>query len=200
MPADPAVKRKRLSIADFDEMLLDKPENEKWELINGQLIKGMVGAVIEHHLIIGNVVFALESHFRRKVMPCRAFRESFYLKKSADDLAALPDVMVRCGSIERGLTSVDDPVVLMEVVSPGSEAKDRAIKRVAYQRLPSLQHFVLISRDEAFIDVYTRRDDGWHSAPPLMAMDALLRLPAIEFEMTVAEVYRDVLEGAGGMT
>ncbi len=197
MPADTALKRQRLSLADFDEMLLDKPEDEKWELIGGQLIKGMVGAIHKHHLIIDNVSFALSSHLRRKGMPCRVYRESFYLRKESDDLSALPDIMVRCGKIDPEAPSVDDPVVLMEVVSPGSESKDRAIKRVAYQRLASLQHFVLIARDSALIDIYTREDDGWHSAPPLMAMDALLRLPAIEFEMPLGEVYRDVLEGAG---
>ena len=190
--------RQRLSIADFDELLFERPEDEKWELIGGQLVKGMVGSIVEHHLIIENVSFVLSSHLRSMGMPCRVYRETFYLRSERNGLMALPDIMVRCGKIDPEAPSVDDPVVLMEVVSPGSESKDRAIKRVAYQRLPSLQHFVLIARDEALIDVYSRREDGCHGAPPLTALYQMLRLPAIEFEMPLGEVYRDVLEGVGG--
>lgn len=193
MAGEPAYKTPRLSVSDFDEMLLDKPEDEKWELIGGQLIKGMSGAVVQHHVIIDNVSIALSNHLRRTARPCRVFRESFYLRRIEDNLNALPDIMVRCGPIVPGMTSVSDPVVLMEVVSPGSEAKDRAIKRVAYQNIPSLQHYVLIARDQALVDVYNRADNGWHGAPPLLVLTSVLRLPAIDFEMSLADVYQDVM-------
>jgi Uma2 family endonuclease len=186
-----------MSLDDFEELLLDKPEDEKWELIDGVLVKGMVGARVEHHIIISNIDYALHDHFRRKRMPCRVFRESFFLKKRENDLAALPDVMVRCGKIEPGATSVDDPIVLFEVVSPGSEGKDRLIKRIAYQRLPSLKHYVLVERDHPFIDHYIRTAEGWRGEVPLERLDAVLKLAAIEFEMPVAEIYRDVIAAAG---
>jgi Uma2 family endonuclease len=190
-------KAERMSLDDFEELLFDRPEDEKWELIDGVLVKGMVGARVEHHIIIDNIGYALRSHFERNRLPCRVFRESFFLKKRENDLAALPDVMVRCGKIEPGATSIDDPIVLFEVVSPGSEGKDRLIKRIAYQRLPSLQHYVLVERDRPFIDHYIRTADGWRGEVPLETLDAVLKLPAIEFEMAVAEIYRDVITAAG---
>jgi Uma2 family endonuclease len=82
---------------------------------------------------------------------------------------------------------------LFEVVSPGSEGKDRLIKRIAYQRLPSLQHYVLVERDRPYIDHYVRAADGWRGEVPLETLDAILKLPAIDFEMAVSEIYRDVL-------
>jgi hypothetical protein len=99
----------RMSLDDLEELLLNRPEDEKWELIDGVLVKGMVGARVEHHIIVDNIGYALRGHFERNRMPCRSFRESFFLKKRENDLAALPDVMARCGKIEPGATSVDDP-------------------------------------------------------------------------------------------
>ncbi|MEQ1698060.1 MAG: Uma2 family endonuclease [Hyphomicrobiaceae bacterium] len=182
----------RVSLADFEEMLADRPEDEKWELIDGRVYKSMVGAVWEHHVVIDNIGLAISNHLRARSMPCRVFRENFYLKKAFDDLAALPDVMVRCGPMKPGQTSVEDPVILFEVVSKGSQARDRMNKRVAYQRLPSLQHYILVERDSVLIDHYIRRDDGWHGEPPLDTVSATLSLAAIEFTLPVAEIYRDI--------
>ena len=180
-------KSERMSLDDFEELLLNRPEDEKWELIDGVLVKGMVGARVEHHIIISNIDYALHDHFKRNGI----------LKKRENDLAALPDVMVRCGKIEPGATSVEDPIVLFEVVSPGSEGKDRLIKRIAYQKLPSLKHYVLVERDRPFIDHYIRTPEGWRGEVPLETLDAVLRLDAIEFEMPVAEIYRDVIAATG---
>jgi Uma2 family endonuclease len=187
-------KIERVSLADFEEMLSDCPEDEKWELIDGRVYKSMVGAAWEHHVIIANIDHAISAHLRAKGLPCRVFRESFYLKKAFDDLAALPDVMVRCGPMKPGQTSVEDPIILFEVVSKGSQARDRMNKRVAYQRLPSLQHYILVERDSVLIDHYIRREDGWHGEPPLDALSATLTLSAIDLTLSVAEIYRDVIE------
>ncbi len=181
-----------MALDDFEEMLPDKPEFEKWELINGRVIRGMVGARWEHHVIIDNLAYALTGHLREKALPCRVYRESFYLKERKNDLAALPDIMVHCGKPKPGVTSFNDPVILIEVVSPGSEARDRLEKRVAYQQLPSLQTYVLVTRDKPLVEVFERADKGFISKEPLAGLEAVLQLPAIAFEMPLAEIYRDL--------
>lgn len=185
-------RQPRISLVDFEEMLLNRPEHEKWELIDGRVIKSMVGARWEHHQIISNVDFALQSHLRARNSACRVFRETFYLSKDADDLNALPDVMVFCGKLEPRQTSIDNPLILFEVLSPGTAAHDRLAKRIAYQRLESLQSYVLIERDRVFVDAYRRRADGWHGDPPLERLDQSLALPEIELSLTLADIFRDV--------
>ncbi|MGH6815655.1 MAG: Uma2 family endonuclease [Hyphomicrobiaceae bacterium] len=193
MKTNPSFEFERMSLDDFEELLLEKPENEKWELIDGRVYRGMVGARWEHHVIVDNIGLAIGQHLRQTKRPCRVFRETFYLKKQSDDLAALPDIMIRCGARLPGVTSIDDPVILFEVVSPGSEAKDRMTKRLAYQKLPSLTQYVLVARDSLFVDVYRRTREGWRGDVPLERLDDVLTLPAIEFELTLAEIYRDVI-------
>ena len=181
-----------MALDDFEEMLPDKPEFEKWELINGRVIRGMVGARWEHHVIIDNLGLAIGLHLREKALPCRVYRESFYLKERKNDLAALPDIMVHCGKPKPGVTSFNDPVILIEVVSPGSEARDRLEKRVAYQQLESLQACVLVARDKPLVEVFERDGKGFLTKQPLTSLDAILQLPTIDFKMTLAEIYRDL--------
>lgn len=101
--------------------------------------------------------------------------------------------MVRCGPRPAGATSCNDPVILFEVVSPGSEARDRLEKRIAYQALPSLQTFVLVERDRMMVDVYQRGNGVVTDAKQLTRPDDRVALPSIGFELALAEIYRDVL-------
>jgi len=182
-----------MSLDDFEEMLADKPAHEKWELINGRVIRGMVGARWEHHVIIDNMGLAVGTHLQNAGLPCRVYRETFFLKERKNDLAALPDLMVRCGKPAPGKTSFNDPLILVEVISPGSEARDRLEKRVAYQQLPTLQTYVLVGRDQPFVEVFERTPSGFTASAPLTTLDAVLLFPAIELEMPLAAIYRDVI-------
>ena len=123
-----------MSLDDFEELLLDKPADEKWELIGGRVIRGMVGARWEHNRIVANILSTLMNGLRGKGSDCRPFAETFWLKQRFLDLAVFPDVMVRCGPLPPDAISLDDPVVLFEVLSKGSVQRDRLEKWALYQR------------------------------------------------------------------
>ena len=182
-----------MDLDDFEELLADKPADERWELIGGRVVKMMVGARWEHHFIIQNLAFGLRERFRTAASPCRTFTETFYMKNRSVESATLPDIIVRCGPLTPGATSVDDPKVLVEVVSLGSEGRDRGDKWRVYRRLPSLEHYVLVERDRAAIDVFDRAGDAWASRRTIEGLDAVLDLPAIDASVPLAEIYRDVL-------
>jgi Uma2 family endonuclease len=184
-----------MSLDDFEELLADKPADERWELIGGRVVRMMVGARWEHQRIVANVSTAMLAAFRAKGSGCRPFAETFWLKKKLLDLAVFPDVIVRCGALPPGATSLDDPTVLVEVVSKGSAQRDRHEKWVLYDRIPSLRHYVLIERDSIAIDVFDREENGFLLRPRMESPADVLRLPAIDFEMPLAEIYRDVLAG-----
>jgi Uma2 family endonuclease len=183
-----------MSLDEFEELLPDKPADEKWELIGGRVVRMMVGAAWPHKRIIQNLTVALMNHFRGTGSDCRPFDETFWLKQRFLDLACFPDVMVRCGPLPPDAASLDDPVVLVEVVSKGSAQRDQYEKWALYQRLPSLEHYVLVERNHLAVDVFDRVEGGFFERPRMAAPDDILRLPKIDFEMTLAEIYRDVID------
>ncbi len=190
-----AFKFETMSADDFEELILDMPADEKWELIGGRVIRGMVGARWEHNRIVQNITVAMMNDFRGKRSPCRPFVETFWLKEKLLELQVFPDVMVRCGPLEPGAVHLSDPVVIVEVLSPGSETRDRHEKWALYQKLESVKHYVLVARDKAHVEVFSRGEAGWSGFQVLEGLEAKLRLQAVDFETPLAEIYRDVLSG-----
>jgi Uma2 family endonuclease len=172
-----------MDLDDFEELLLDKPLDEKWELIAGRVVRGMVGARLEHHEIVQNLNVALRNHIRAKNLPCRTFTETFWLKQRFLKLAAFPDIMVHCGRIEPGAVSIEDPLILVEVVSPSSEGRDRGEKASTYMRLAGLQHVCFVDRDRVRIDIFDRDGASWTPRPPIETLDGSLALSALEFSI-----------------
>ncbi len=70
-----------MSLDDFEELLPDKPDNEKWELIGGLVVRMAVGARWRHKRIIQNVSFALMAEFRRRGADRRPFDKTFILAR-----------------------------------------------------------------------------------------------------------------------
>ncbi len=182
-----------MSLDDFEELLADKPRNEKWELIGGRVVKMMVGARWEHHLIVQNLAFGLRQRLQHKSGQCRVFSETFFMKNKRVESATLPDIIVRCGPLPPGAASLDDPKVLVEVISIGSEARVRVEKWRVYRKLASLEHYVLVERDQAIVDVFDRAGDAWASRRTLEGLDAVLDLPALDLSVPLSEIYQDVL-------
>ena len=182
-----------MDLDDFEELIADMPSDERWELIGGRVVRMMVGARWQHNVIIQNTAYGLRERFRARGSSCRTFTETFYLKSRSLKRSTLPDVIVRCGALDELATSLDDPKVLVEVVSPGSESRDRVEKWKIDRRLTSLEHYVLVERDKAAIDGFDWNGEAWASRRTIEGLDASLDLPAVDVSIPLLEIYQDVL-------
>lgn len=182
-----------MDLDDFEELLADKPAHEKWELIGGRVVRMMVGARWEHGRIVQNIARHTANQLDLSRPTCQVFAESFFMKQKLLRSAMLPDVMVVCGDLEPGATSTDQPVVLFEVMSSGSEARDRFEKWHLYRLLEALQHYVLVVRDRPLVEVFDRNDGEWTGHHVIEGLDAVLRLEAIDVELPLATIYHRVL-------
>lgn len=181
----------------FDEyLLLEDIAEVKHEFLDGE-VWAMAGGSPEHAAIIGNVTTLLNVQLRGP--RCRVHSTGLRVRAKATGLGTYPDVTVICGRLERdpedrsGHTAVN-PRVIVEVLSPSTEAHDRGEKLSHYQAIPSLREVVLVAHDRQEIEVVRREADGtWsrHIAGPGQSA----RLASIACDLAVAEVYRDPLSG-----
>lgn len=191
--ASALTKATPVTLEAFDRLAADAPDDERWELVRGRILRMMVGARWEHNRIINNVGYELRRRLDERGSPCRVFLETFRLRSDAEQSSLLPDVIVHCEPLASGATSLARPVVLVEVLSDGSSSRDRKDKLAVYRTLPSLQHYVLVTRDVARIEVLDRRGDRLGEPRLMEGLDAELTLAAINVTLPLRGIYRDVL-------
>ncbi len=196
----PNLALKPMSLDDFEELLADQPEDERWELIGGRVVRMMVGARWEHGRIVSNLHYQLRRRFDASDSPCRVFAETFRVKAETAVSSMLPDIAVACKPLPPGATSFDDPTVLIEVLSDGTRRRDREEKWRAYQSLPSLRHYALVERDRPHIEIFDRHGDSWAGLRIADGLDATFDLPALEISIPMSDVYADLFRSDSGPT
>jgi Uma2 family endonuclease len=135
-----------------------------------------------------NLAFAL----RRQLQDtnCEAFALDVRVVTPRGDVT-YPDVVVACGERRGRDNVIQDPVVVIEVLSPGTEARDHGHKRWAYAIIPGLRHYVLIDQDRAEAEVASVEGEVWRSVF-LRDRGASLRLEALGLEVPLQDVYAGV--------
>ncbi|WP_043739304.1 Uma2 family endonuclease [Thioalkalivibrio nitratireducens] len=167
-------------------------QQEKHEYFRGEVF-AMVGASDGHVTITLNVASALREHLRGG--PCRSFISDMKLRVEAADAFFYPDVMVTCDEADRarGLYKAA-PVLVVEVLSPGTEAFDRGAKFAAYRLLPSLREYLLIDPITGALDLY-RRDPENHWVLHPHSPHERVELQSVALSLTGARIFEDAPPG-----
>ncbi|MBA3921194.1 MAG: Uma2 family endonuclease [Nostocaceae cyanobacterium] len=130
----------------------------KYEYVNGEVL-AMTGGTLPHNSVALNLASALKNHLRGK--GCKVFMADAKLGISDKGPYHYPDVMVTCD--QRDLTSrkiVQFPCLIVEVLSPGTEAFDRGDKFKHYRRIKTLKEYVLIDAEKTCVECYRLNERG----------------------------------------
>lgn len=171
---------------------LEKVGDARYEYWDGEIVCMSGGS--RQHLMIG---YNIQSTLVRRLdeSTCRAFSGEIPIKTPQLPPYRYPDVSVICGEIKfeniNGIDTATNPVILVEVLSPGTERGDRKEKRLAYQALPSVQEYLLISQDKMHVVRFSRRGKFWHSQD-FDGLNDVVELTSINTQLTLAEIYRAI--------
>ncbi len=161
----------------------------KHEYYRGQ-IHAIAGASEVHVTIAGNIFAALRSYVRGS--GCRVYIADMKTQIEAADCYYYPDVLVTCDPRDQPLTQCKKyPCLIVEVLSPGTEAVDRGNKFFNYQKLETLQEYVLISQNQQRVDLF-RRDSSGFWVLQFYEPEEVIHLRSIDFKISFAQLYEDV--------
>ena len=145
----------------FQEYLAFERDCEiKHEFDAGEVV-ARAARTARHSALAVNVMVALEM---TRPSSCTVFESQMRVRVTATGRATYPDVSMVCGPLEydpddAARTTITNPVLLVEVLSVTTEKGDRGNKWMHYQRIPSLQEYVLVSQ-EPRIEIFRRTPSG----------------------------------------
>jgi Uma2 family endonuclease len=186
MAADP--QRLFLSVEEYLE-LDRKSLDARYEYIDG-VVTMLAGGTTNHSRISINVVSLLQAALRGS--RCEVFNSDLRVSISSKRYV-LPDASVSCEPEDlRGENDIIySPCVIVEVLSPSTEATDRGRKFRYYQSCSSIQEYVLISTQEQAVDVYRRASDNLWTLHPFGPGDEI-ELKSIDVSIPLEALYENV--------
>jgi Uma2 family endonuclease len=181
----------KMSEAEYLEF--ERASETKHEFLNGEVFD-MAGASREHNLIAGSTYASLYSQTLDR--NCEVYQSDMRLKVKATGLLTYPDITVVCGKPELTTDALDtlvNPQVIIEVLSPTTEAYDRGKKFKHYSQIASLQEYVLISQDTPRIERFLRQEVGKWEYEDVRALEGIIELSSIEYSLKLADVYKKIV-------
>ena len=171
---------------------LEKLGEARYEYWDGDIVC-MSGGLKGHAYTTENVFFHLRSLLAKG--GCRAFSSETPIKTPSLPPYRYPDVAVTCGKpiYEKlqGIDALTNPTLVVEVLSRSSEMKDRNSKKEAYQVLPSLQQYLLISQTEPHLTLFTRLGNTWQRQD-FSDLQSNISLVSINCELALKDIYENV--------
>ena len=159
----PQIELKKYSLLEFLEFTKDKPEDERYELIDGRIYM-MASPSMDHQDIAGFIYGELRNYLKGK--PCKPFIAPFDVflfekSKEKDKIQNVfqPDVFVVCNKNkmkQRGIYGAPDFVV--EVVSPSSETHDYLRKFKVYMKY-GVREYWIVNPEKKEVTVYCNTED-----------------------------------------
>ena len=165
-----AMTQPKLTLEAF--LAWEDAQAEKHEFHRGEVF-AMVGARRTHGCVVGNLV----RHFGNQLSgsPCRVFHEGMKVQ-IATDTVLYPDVFVTCDKADLATEMIfRAPTLVLEVLSPSTQAYDRSQKFALYRAIPSLQEYILVDPDTRRIEAFRRGTDNlWvlHDMSEAVVMEA----------------------------
>ncbi|MGM3308919.1 Uma2 family endonuclease [Anabaena sp. WFMT] len=161
----------------------------KHEYRQGQ-VYAIAGASNTHVVISGNVFAMLRNHLRGS--GCQAYISDTKAHIEKMDIYYYPDVIVSCDPRDKAFNNfLRYPCLIIEVLSPTTEAFDRGDKFADYRNLDSLQEYVLVSQNKINVEIFRRNSEGqWLFYS--YGKEENLHLASVDFQCSINDVYEDV--------
>ena len=175
--------KKEFTYADY----LTWPDDERWELIDGEAYNMTPAPTTRHQNIVYNVSFILKSKLLNK--SCRPFVAPTDVVLSEYDVVQ-PDVFVVCD--EKKITEANiqgSPDLIIEVLSPATALKDKREKKALYEKY-GVKEYILIDPSAFVVERFLLEDDRVYGKGGIFGPKEVLPLVSLkEIEIPLWEIF-----------
>ncbi|GGD99427.1 hypothetical protein GCM10011390_17820 [Aureimonas endophytica] len=177
----------RLSAETFQATIEDRPDEERWQLIDGRPFLMMNPPTLVHQRISLNLARHLNDALEGAGHDLFAMIEIGLMIEGLDDFRPIADVAVVGGSVER-VHYARDFHLAAEVLSPSNTSEMIGRKRELYARAPDCLHVLILHQTEACAEVWSRAD-GWRGRV-FRSIEDRIALPEFGFDRRLGDLYK----------
>jgi Uma2 family endonuclease len=171
---------------------IERKAEFKSEYYQGEMF-AMAGAKEAHNLIALNVAAEFRQQLRPR--PCRAYMSDMRVRVNLSGLYSYPDVTVVCGEpqfLDEQRDTLLNPNLIVEVLSPSTEAYDRGRRFKQYRSVESVSEYLLVSSEQIGAELFTRQPDGSWLLTAVSRLEDWLDLRSVGCRLAMADVYEKV--------
>jgi Uma2 family endonuclease len=151
--------QQRMTSDAFIAWATKQPETKHYELFDGEIL-AMAPERGAHALTKAHVWRRLAEAIEARDRACQAYSDGMAVAVDEHGVYE-PDALVRCGPpLAPDAVKLSDPVIVVEVLSPSTSARDVDAKLVGYFQLPPLRHYLIVRHENRTIVHHERGDDG----------------------------------------
>ena len=178
----------RLFMSAAEYLDWEPTQEERYEYWDGEVV-AMSGGSRNHNRISGNCFKLLDDALINR--NCEVYIADVKVQVEPGRKYFYPDVVVTCDKSDDDAQIVQFPCLIIEVLSPSTEAIDRGAKFARYRQFQSLQEYVLVQVDRPKVEVFRRNENNQWVLSEYDLDDRLL-LESIGVEIAIADLYRQV--------
>ena len=171
---------------------LERVGEARYEYWDGDILC-MSGGSLQHYLICEHLRTKLAEVLRGR--ECQPFSGGVPIKTPTLLPYRYPNASVVCGKINvekiNGIDVLTNPILVVEVLSPGTEQLDKEAKRRAYQKITSLKEYLIVSQDAPHITQYRRQGRRW-VRQDFGDLKAALELTSINSQVLISDIYEGI--------
>ena len=159
------------------------PRRGRFELHDGAVV-AMAPERVGHIATKGRVYRVLDQAVRAGDLPCHVMPDGVAVHVS-DRKWYQPDALVYCGPLASDQAmKIDNPIIIVEVISPSTGHIDEGAKLIGYFSLPSVQHYLIVNPEGLPLVHHQRQSND--TTPTRIVAGGSLRLdpPGIEIDVT----------------
>ena len=174
-----AVAEKIYTVEEYLE--LEKVSEVRHEYYYGKLIT-MPGESKTANKIANNILAEWRKPLLDKSFECYTNDVKTEIQKNG--IFRYPDIVVASDTDDDDSYIVKQPVIMVEVASEESWKRDTMTKRKEYTALPSLKHYLIVSQEEIYVELHSRKGDE--------SLEDALDLPDFDLKITLSDIYHRV--------
>lgn len=185
--------RQPRDILTADEYLRrERLAETKSEYVNGQVF-AMAGGTVRHGRITANISRKIGNQLEKR--PCEVFNSDVKVRIDKANAFRYPDLSGLCGPLIHHDGEKDaycNPALIIEVLSPSTEALDRGEKFNLYRLIDTFVEYLLVRQDRMEVELFTREStQQWSSVIYNEASD-MVSLRSLNCTLTLEEIYDKV--------